>query len=87
MADLPDTSPAIRAGVLRLEAMRSEGKKKALEISVIRLGAQIQSQPVDLSVVQDGKHEAESMLISLASLLEAATPERRPVVKAEIAYY
>jgi len=46
-----------------------------------------QSQPVNLSVIQSGKHQAESQVGYLEGLLEVATPEQRPALEADIARY
>jgi hypothetical protein len=67
------------------ESERIDLDRREFALSITREIERIQSQPLDLSIIQSGKHQAESQLRYLAPLLEVATPEQKPVLEAEIA--
>jgi hypothetical protein len=61
--------------------------RRAFQHEVARYLAQLQAQPVPLSVVRNGKDFAEAKLLSLRRTLEVATLEERPRLEEEIAQF
>lgn len=67
------------------EAQRIALDSREFQQDIERYVEQMQSQPIPLSVVRDGKLFAEIKLASLRRQLELATAEERPHVEEEIA--